>query len=141
MTLQTIRVRDYMSRKLVALSPATEILQALDTLVRKDISGAPVVDESGCLIGMLTEKDCMKVALNAAFDQQSSGLVEDFMETDIVTISAEEPIVTTVRRFYDDRYLRYPVVDGTGLVGVISRSDVMRAMGEYFRVEWDSRRV
>ena len=74
----------------------------------------------------------MKVALDAAFHQQSGGTVADFMVKDVEVVSAEETIITTARRFYDATYLRYPVVDGTGLVGVISRSDVMRAIGEFW---------
>ena len=80
----------------------------------------------------------MKVALDAAFHQQSGGIVSDFMVTDVITVSAEEPIIDTVRRFYHADYLRYPVVDGTGLVGVISRSDAMRAIGKFWKVAWDS---
>ena len=83
----------------------------------------------------------MKVALDAAFHQQSGGTVADFMATEVETVSAEEPIITTVRRFYDDTYLRFPVVDGTGLVGVISRSDVMRAIGRFWKVSWSSSEI
>ncbi len=43
-----------------------------------------------------------------------------------------------MRRFYDGYYLRYPVVDSSGLVGVISRSDLMRVIGEYWAVAWES---
>ena len=98
-------------------------------LLQHKISGAPVVDASGTLVGMLTERDCMKVALDAAFHQQSGGTVADFMVSDVLVVPADESIAATARRFYEEKYLRYPVVDGTGMVGVISRSDVMRAIG------------
>jgi len=129
-----IAVREFMSTDVVTLTPEMDVLQAIYVLLRHGISGAPVVDTQGKLIGMLTERDCMKMALDAAYHQQSGGTVADFMATDVVAVSAEEPIITTARRFYDDTYLRYPVVDGTGLVGIISRSDVMRAIGEYWKV-------
>lgn len=133
-----LAVREFMSTDVVTLKPDMDVLQALYLLLRHKISGAPVVDANGALIGMLTERDCMKVALDAAFHQQSGGTVADFMATDVVTVPAEEAIIDTVRRFYDGRYLRYPVVDGTGLVGVISRSDAMRVIGEYWEVAWES---
>jgi len=63
--LQTIRVKDYMARRLTTLEPDTEILHAVHTLIRNNISAAPVVDKGGALIGILTEKDCMRVVLNA----------------------------------------------------------------------------
>ena len=127
-----------MTTDVVTLKPDMDVLQAVAVLLKYRISGAPVVDASGALVGMLTERDCMKVALDAAFHQQSGGTVADFMATDVVTVPAEEAIIDTVRRFYHGDYLRYPVVDGTGLVGVISRSDAMRAIGKFWKVEWES---
>lgn len=127
-----------MSKNVVTLKPDMDVLQAIHVLLRHKISGAPVVDAGGRLLGMLTERDCMRVALDAAFHQQSGGTVADFMATDVVTVPAEEAIIDTVRRFYDGEYLRYPVVDGTGLVGVISRSDAMRVIGKYWKVAWES---
>ncbi len=133
-----IAVRNFMTTDVVTLSPDMDVLRAISILLKHNISGAPVVDGDGALVGMLTERDCMRVGLDAAFNQQSGGTVADFMATDVTTVPAEEAIIDTVRRFYDGEYLRYPVVDGTGLVGVISRSDAMRVIGEYWAVSWQS---
>ena len=133
-----LAVRDYMTRDVVTLKPDMDVLQAIAILLKHNISGAPVVGPGGELLGMLTERDCMRVGLDAAFHQQSGGTVADYMATDVITVSAEESIVDTVRRFYDGYYLRYPVVDSSGLVGVISRSDLMRVIGEYWAVAWES---
>lgn len=130
MTLQTIRIREYMSRQLVVLSPETEILQALQAFIRKDISGAPVVNADGTLVGILTEKDCMKVALNAAYHSEYGGIVADYMVTDVISVSPDDGVVTLAERFLAERYHRYPVVENGRLVGVISRRDIVRALGE-----------
>ena len=130
MILRTIVVRDYMTRGLVTLTPQTEILRALHTLIEKDIAGAPVVDESGTVIGMLTERDCMQVALNATYHSEYGGVVADFMAKPAVSISPDEGLVDVVKRFIDTSYHRYPVVENGRLVGLISRRDVMRALGE-----------
>ena len=134
----SIAIRNFMETDVVTLRPDMDVLQAVFVLLDNKISGAPVVDANGALVGMLTERDCMKVALDAAFHQQSGGTVADFMASDVVAVPAEEAIIDTVRRFYDDKYLRDPVVDGTGLVGVISRSELMRVIGEYWKVAWES---
>ncbi len=136
-----ISVRNFMSTNIVTLDPDLDVLKAIHVLLRHNISGAPVVDQQGALVGMLTERDCMKVALDAAFHQQSGGTVRDYMATDVISVSAEESIVTLARKFYEDTFLRFPVVDGSGMVGIISRRDVMRAMGEYWKVEWDEQRL
>ena len=133
-----LAVRQFMSTDIITLQPDMDVLQAIHTLLKHQISGAPVVDTQGQLIGMLTERDCMKVALDAAFHQQSGGTVNDFMAKDVFAINADEAIIDTVKRFYDGDYLRYPVVDGTGLVGVISRSDAMRVISDHWAVQWES---
>ena len=130
MKLQTIRVRDYMTRRLITLRPDQEILQALQVFVQNGIAGAPVVDGSGRLVGMLTEKDCMRVALNATYHSEYAGLVRDFMVEQVITIGPDEGIIQVAERFLAAKYHRYPVVDEGALVGQISRRDVLRALGE-----------
>lgn len=129
MTLQTIRVRDYMVRRLITLRPETEILQALQIFVQNGIGGAPVVDQAGRLVGILTEKDCMRVALHATYHSEYAGLVRDFMVESVVTISPDEGIIQVAERFLAEKYHRYPVVEDGELVGQISRRDVLRALG------------
>ena len=136
-----LTVREYMSTDIISLSPDADVLSAIYTLLNNDISGAPVIDATGELVGMLTERDCMKVALDAAYHQQSGGTVADFMVGNVEVVSAEDSIIDVIKKFYEGSYLRYPVVDGTGLVGIISRKDMMRAMGNYWKVSWDSARV
>lgn len=130
MTLQTIRARDCMTRRVVTLAPETEILQALRTLIEKNIAGAPVVDASGVVVGMLSERDCMRVALSATYHSEYGGVVAEFMASPAITISPDEGIVNIVKRFIDIKYHRYPVVEGKRLIGLISRRDVMRALGD-----------
>jgi CBS domain-containing protein len=129
-----ILIRDYMSRKIVKLRPETEILRAVHDLIDARVSGAPVVDDGDAVVGMLTERDCMKVVLNAAYHQEHGGLVKEFMATDIEVMDPEMSIVDAAKNFYEKTYLRYPVVDNGRLIGVISRSDVMRAMGDYWKI-------
>ena len=134
MAKSKILVRDYMTRKVVKLRPEMEILRAVHELIDGRVSGAPVVDDRGTTVGMLTERDCMKVVLNAAYHQEHGGLVKEFMATDIEVMDPDLSIVDAAKKFYENTYLRYPVVDDGRLIGVISRSDVMRAMGDYWKI-------
>lgn len=130
MIVQSIRARDCMTRSVVTVTPQTEILQALHTLIEKNIAGAPVVDEAGAVVGMLSERDCMEVALSATYHSEYGGVVADFMSAPAVGISPDEGIVDIVKRFITINYHRYPVVEGGQLIGLISRRDVMRALGD-----------
>ena len=124
------RVRDYMSVNLVTLDSDTEILQAANTLLDNGIGGAPVVDRSGKLIGMLTEKDCMKVVMHAGYHSERGGPVVEFMSKELITVSVQDSIFETAKLFLGDCFHRYPVLENGLLVGQISRRDVMRALIE-----------
>jgi CBS domain-containing protein len=128
--LKSVRVRDYMATKLVTLRPDTEILRAVNTLLANDIAGAPVVDDEGNLLGILTERDCMRVVLNAGYHSEYGGQVSEYMSKDVETIAAEESIVDAAKLFFGERFHRYPVVENDRLVGQLSRRDVMRALAK-----------
>ena len=125
-------VKDHMATDLVTLDPEMEILRAAQVLISRDISGAPVLDRHGRLAGMLTERDFMRVALHAGYHGEPGGLVRDYMAPDPVSVGPEDTILELAERFINAKYRRYPVLDGGRLVGVISRRDVMRALGEHY---------
>lgn len=126
--MKSVRVKDYMATDLVTLNPETEILVAVSTLIEHDISGAPVVDQRGQLVGMLTEKDCMRVLLNASYYSEYGGRVSEFMTHGAQTLDPDDSILKAAELFLNQRYHRYPVVDNGNLVGQISRRDVMKAI-------------
>lgn len=126
--LRSIIVRDYMAANLVTFSPDTDVMQALHRLVAQRISGAPVVDERGNLVGMLSERDCLRVALQATYHEESAGKVKDYMSTGVTTVEADTTILEVAEMFLSAPYRRYPVVEDIRLVGQISRRDVLRAL-------------
>jgi len=121
-----------MTRNPVTLSPDMEIRQAAHLLIEHDVPGAPVLDKHGRLVGMLTERDCMRVAMQADYHGQPGGLVKEYMSDNPQWVSPEQSIITLADLFITGRFHRYPVVDNGRLVGVISRRDLMRAMGKYY---------
>jgi CBS domain-containing protein len=130
--LRSVLVKDHMSKNVVTLDPETEILKATHDLVQHDISGAPVLDSHGRLVGVLTERDCMRVAMQGDYHGTPAGLVKDFMSSDPQWVSPEQSILALADLFIKGRFHRYPVLDDGRLVGVISRRDVMQAMGKYY---------
>ncbi len=128
--LEKFCVRHYMARQLTTFEPENEILHAVYMLTQNNISGAPVVDQDKQLIGILTEKDCMQVVLNATYHSEYGGVVADFMTADVEVMSSEDSIVEAAERFLEQPYHRYPVLENKRLVGQISRSDVLRALGD-----------
>ncbi len=130
MNLKSALVRDYMAGRLITFKPDMDVLDALYELVQNRIAGAPVVDDQGELVGMLSELDCLKIALNAGYYGDSGGPVSEYMTPDVETIDSEMSIVDLAQKFLSCGYRRFPVLRNNRLVGQISRRDVLRALGE-----------
>ena len=128
MALKSCLVKDYMSRSLVTFKPDTNIRDAIHALVKHRIAGAPVIDDEGNLVGMLSEFDCMKVALHAAYHETFGGPVSEYMTTDVSTVDAQMSIIDLAETFAQKGFRRFPVTDHNRLVGQISRRDVLRAL-------------
>lgn len=105
-----------------------DVLVAIKQLLSHKITCAPVLDETGKLVGMFSEMDSMKVVLDTSYNQGMSGKVEDFMTTDIQFVQAESSIVDLAEKFKDSSVRSYPVFDNNKLVGVVSRTDILKTL-------------
>ena len=130
MPLKSALVKDYMSGKLLTFSPHTDVLDAIHELVLHRIAGAPVVDNHGNLVGMLSELDCMMVALTAGYHGEHGGPVAEYMTEETETVEADMSIIDLAQKFLESGFRRYPVVKDNRLIGQISRRDVLRALGK-----------
>ena len=126
--LQSVKIKDYMSANLTTFAPDMDVMQAVTQLIRNRISGAPVVDGHGNLVGMLSERDCMKVALETCYYSEQGGTVSEYMQKTVETIEADLSILELAQKFIDEPFRRYPVVENNRLVGQISIRDVLRAL-------------
>ncbi len=128
MTVPTsVLARDFMVTKLVALTPQMDALDAIRQLLTHKISGAPVIDDNHQYLGVFSEKSCMQLLVDAAYEQMPSSQVSHFMNSDRGrTIQHNTPFFSIVQVFLKTNYRRLPVLDGDKLVGQISRRDVLR---------------
>lgn len=124
------RVDAYMATNLITFAPADDIHAAAKVLLDKSISGAPVVDENGNLVGMLSQKDCFKMAFSSSYHQDWGGRVSDYMSRDVATIDVGTDIVKVAKIFLKSPFRRFPVMSNGRLVGLISRRDVLKALEE-----------
>jgi len=131
--LKSIRVADYMTRNLVTLKPHVSVNDSIRILLENRISGAPVVDDSGSLVGVFSESDCLKGALQASYHETEIGSVAEYMTQDPQTISPDSSILDAAEILIADQRRRLPVVDKGKLVGQISRRDLLRAVDDFSR--------
>lgn len=123
-------VTEFMATKLVTFTPETNIRDAMRILLKKKISGAPVLNDKQELAGMLSEVDCLKLLVNGSYDEApaTEGTVSDFMTTSLHTISSDRTILDAAYEFVHSGMKRLPVCEDGKLVGQISRVDILRAI-------------
>lgn len=123
---KTMQVVEYMQHRPFTLSPATPIGEAVDCLVERRLSGAPVL-ENGMLVGMFSESDALKGALDAGYHRTAPGRVADYMSREVHSLMATATVQEAAERFLRHHRRQMPVLDGCRLVGQLSRRDILRA--------------
>jgi CBS domain-containing protein len=113
--------RDIMTRHVYTTTPETTIREAAHVLAERHISGMPVVDPAGTIIGMLTEADIIS---------KQGERVEDIMSREIISVSVETPVGEIAQLLSQKKIKRVPVLTDGRLVGLVSRADIVAAVAD-----------
>ena len=124
----TPHVREFMDKKFTTLDPDMDVYEAIDTLLANKITGAPVVDKKEKLVGILSEKDCLRTLTHYAYSHFPAGKVSEYMTREVATIHPDLDIFSVADRFLNCHYRRLLVVEDKKLVGQITRRDLLRAI-------------
>jgi CBS domain-containing protein len=124
------KAEDIMVRELITVRPETDAYDAIALLLKHRISGMPVVDSSGKLLGILSERDCLKTLLDSRYHNMPTAPVRELMTTEMKTIRPDLGLVEIADLFVNGKFRRLPVVDQGRLLGQISRKDVLRVIHE-----------
>ncbi len=127
---QALKVEDYMARKLITFNPKQPMHEVVDALMKHKISGGPVVNDQGELVGVISEGDCLKEVVKGKYDNMPifTGLVEEHMAKNVITVDPNLNIFEAAKMFLEKRLRRFPVVHEGKLIGQISQKDVMKAV-------------
>lgn len=126
---ENIKVSDYMTTNLITFRPNQSVLEVMNTLIRKRISGGPVVNDKNELVGIISEGDCMKQISNSRYYNQplQDFKVEQHMATNVDTIDGNMNVFDAADKFLTSKHRRFPIVENGKLVGQISQKDVLKA--------------
>lgn len=126
---ENIKVSDYMSTNLITFKPDQSVMEVMNTLIRKRISGGPVVNAKNELIGIISEGDCIKQISNSRYYNQplENVKVEAHMATEIETIDGDMNVFDAADKFLNSKRRRFPIVKDGKLVGLISQKDILKA--------------
>jgi CBS domain-containing protein len=144
-----VLTREVMSREVLAIRRDATLPQAVRLMLDKRISGLPVVDEAGHVVGVLTEGDLLRRAETGTavqggwlanlfasgaqagrYVQAHTRRVADLMTPEVVSVAEDTPLSEVVRLMERYRIKRLPVLRDAKLVGLVSRADLVRAVGE-----------
>lgn len=122
--------REIMATSLVTLRPDMTAVAAAELLLKHRISGAPVVDEQGHLLGLLSEFDLLRAVASSDYEMDAHDSIEtvdQLMSRDCQTVSPDIDLFGLAHEFVSLRVRRFPVVENDRLVGQVSRRDALKA--------------
>jgi CBS domain-containing protein len=143
-----MKVRDIMSTRVISIAPDASILKAIRLMLQNHISGLPVIDPSGALVGVVTEGDFLRRGetgterkrarwlefllgsrrLADEYVQTHARRVSDVMTREPVTIGEDAGLDEAVEIMERRRIKRLPVVRGGQVVGIVSRANLLHAL-------------
>ena len=128
-SLENILVKDYMSKEVVSCLKSDSIFEVKRILLEKKISGAPILNKSGKLIGIISESDIMKQIIDSKYFNMpmSRTTVSKYMTENVDYISPNETIFDAAEKFLRLKRKRFPVMDSNKILGIISRVDIIAA--------------
>jgi CBS domain-containing protein len=139
-TPSKLTVADVMTSQLVIFKPEESIHEVMRAFIKHRISGGPVVDESGKLVGVISEADCMKEISDSRYFNLPilDKSVAHFMTKEVDTIDANTSVFDAASLFSKSSRRRYPVMENNRLVGQVSRKDIVIAALEMKSQTWRS---
>ena len=122
-----LTARAIMTESVITIDQNASIQEAIELLLTQRISGLPVVDKQGLLIGIVTEFALLAIAYDHRVREDT---IAQHMTTDLHTVEPDDPVNKVADLCLIHRVKRVPVVEEGRLVGSISRRDVLKALYE-----------
>ncbi|MFA5554466.1 MAG: CBS domain-containing protein [Phycisphaerae bacterium] len=125
-------VKEIMTAEVFTINKSAPLSQAIDLMLKHQISGLPVVDSEQNLVGIITEKDLLQLYNKT---QEVEGMVvEDYMTKPVITFYEDETFEEICKCLETTDFRRVPVIDSAGkVVGIISRPDITRRILQKIR--------
>ncbi|MCM2681356.1 CBS domain-containing protein [Echinimonas agarilytica] len=124
------QVRDFMHKHFPHMKVGTPLTETVDLLREFAITGTPVMDANKNLKGFVSEQDCIRVLISASYFCDTTLKVDDVMNNEPLSVSPDMGLIDLAQQMVHEKPKIYPVVEDGKVIGVISRSDVMAALGQ-----------
>ena len=125
-----IIARDIMTPTVISVSPDDSLVDAMDLIVENDISGLPVIDSEGRLVGIISELDRIKMSGVEAEDIADAQVV-DWMSHGVITVDEFATLEQVAELLVRASIRRIPVTSDGHVIGIVGRRDLVRALREH----------
>lgn len=126
--MTNLTARDLMQRDVLSVNPDTPLLEVHRLFLQEEINGAPVVDESGDVLGLISSMDLLRAAIDEEYDKLADLTAADVMVTELVRVRPTTPIGEIAKIMRDQRIHRVLVVDDDELLGILSTYDLIAVL-------------
>ena len=126
--MKNLKASDVMTRPVVSARPKASARDVVLQLTTGLYSGMPVTEGDGKIVGIITELDLLSAVTEGK--ELAKTTAEDIMSRDVVTVNPGTPVTEIIPIMQARNLIRVPVVKGGKLVGIVSRSDILRALIE-----------
>ncbi|MGD0959877.1 MAG: CBS domain-containing protein [Methylomonas sp.] len=126
--INKISVDDFMTTKIISVTPDTDVSQAVKLLLDNKVTSLPVLDEQHKLLGVFSEIDGMKMVIECSYNQMCLAKVGDVMNKTPETVDSQDSIVDVAIKFQNTPTRSFAVFKNDQLVGMISRADVLKSL-------------
>ena len=123
-----ITVREVMHANVISVLPNALVEQALDLMIKHRISGLPVIDENGILVGLISEFDALELMCDSKEDYWPVEPVAGLMTTKVESVDVNLRLSDLAQVFRNRSVRRLPVIEHGKVVGIVSRRDVIKAI-------------
>ncbi|MCW8332783.1 CBS domain-containing protein [Vibrio sp. SCSIO 43135] len=128
--MESLKVKDYMTLQAITFKPEMSLSAALEKVMKSDHLGGPVINEKEEVIGFLSEQDLLDKLVKVSYFCQDTHIVSDCMHGEVLSVSPDTTIIEMADKMQVGKPKVYPVIDNGKLVGIITRRDVLRAIGK-----------
>ena len=143
-----VLAKEIMTKNVISVKPEASIRELAELLLAERISGVPVVDDTGVLCGIVSESDLMRKEIapdelcilgaviyynglqeyRDAFRKFAAMTAQEIMTEKVLTVKADDDVSKVAKLMLNKHIKRLPVMDGSSLVGIISRSDIVKML-------------
>ena len=136
-------ITKYMATDLITFTPDVDVIEVIRIFLKHNISGAPVLNEKKEVVGLIDDKDCLRLLIDSVYHNEpiANIKVKSYMTSVMKVIDVDANVVDAAKIFLETKYKRLLVINKEGkLIGQISRADILKAIDTIYVPKWTSKK-